>query len=97
MTKAFERPSLTTYLSAQARNIIFENNTATGVNVTINGLCPFTLTARKEVIVSAGVWHSPQLLMVSEIGPADTLNKFDIPIESDLAGVGQNMWDTCGF
>lgn len=98
LTKAFERPSLTTYLNAQARNIIFDsNNTATGVNVTINGMYPFILSARKEVIVSAGVWHSPQLLMVSGIGPADTLNQFDIPVRSDLAGVGQNMWDSCAI
>lgn len=98
LTKAFERQSLTTYLNAQARNIIFDNNnTATGVNVTINGMYPFTLSARKEVIVSAGVWHSPQLLMVSGIGPADTLNKFDIPVLSNLPGVGQNMWDSCAI
>lgn len=97
LTKAFERPSLTTYVNAQARNIIFENMKATGVNVTIGGLYPFTLAARKEVIVSAGVWHSPQLLMVSGIGPANTLQKFNIPVVSDLAGVGQNMWDTCAI
>lgn len=97
LTKAFERTSLTTYLNAQARNIIFKNGTATGVNVTINGMYPFTLAARKEVIVSAGVWHSPQLLMVSGIGPADTLKEFDISVVSDLQGVGQNMWDTCAI
>lgn len=78
-----------------AENIIFENGSAVGVNVTNLGRRPFTISARKEVIVSAGAWHSPQLLMVSGIGPKKTLQKFDIPVISDLPGVGQNMWDSC--
>lgn len=94
LAEAFGRPGLTAYINAHAGNIIFENSTATGVNVTINGMRPFTLNARKEVIVSAGAWHSPQLLMVSGIGPRETLEKFDIPIVKDLPGVGQNMWDS---
>ncbi|KAF2168557.1 GMC oxidoreductase [Zasmidium cellare ATCC 36951] len=91
---AFKRPTLTTYINSQARNIIFQNGSATGVNVTNYGQRPFTLSARKEVIVSAGAYHSPQLLMVSGIGPRSTLQRFDIPVIKDLPGVGQNMWDS---
>lgn len=81
-----------------ARNIIFSSDkTAIGVNITNYGQQPFTLTARKEVIVSAGVYNSPQLLMVSGVGPKQTLDKFSIPIVSDLPGVGQNMWDSCAI
>ncbi|SMR54526.1 unnamed protein product [Zymoseptoria tritici ST99CH_3D1] len=58
---------------------------------------PFLLSARRDVIVSAGVWHSPQLLMVSGVGPRSKLEDFDIPVISDLPGVGQNMWDTCAI
>lgn len=94
LAEAFEYPGLTTYINSMARNIIFENKTAVGVNITNYGARPFTLTARKEVIVSAGAYHSPQLLMVSGIGPQATLEKFDIPVVSALEGVGQNMWDT---
>lgn len=54
----------------------------------------FTISAKKEVILAAGPWHSPQLLAVSGIGPKETLQKYDIPIISDLPGVGSNMWDS---
>ena len=46
------------------------------------------ISATHEVIVSAGSFRSPQLLMVSGIGPAGTLEQFDIPILSNLPGVG---------
>ena len=52
----------------------------------------YTLSARKEVVVSAGAFQSPQLLMVSGIGPLETLTKYGIPIVADRPGVGQNMW-----
>ena len=81
-----------------ARKILFNGTTATGVSVRTAGpygIPPidYTLTARKEVIVSAGVFQSPQLLMVSGIGPQATLQQYDIPVLSNLPGVGQNMWD----
>ncbi|KAF2626252.1 GMC oxidoreductase [Macroventuria anomochaeta] len=94
LAEAFGRPGLTTYINAQARNIIFESSTAAAVNVTNYGMRPFTISARKEVIVSAGAWHSPQLLMVSGIGPKATLDEFGIEVVKDLPGVGQNMWDS---
>jgi choline dehydrogenase len=95
LNEAFGRTTLTTYINAHARNIVFGEKKAIGVNVTIDGRYPFVLSARKEVIVSAGVWHSPQLLMVSGIGPRATLDKFGVPVLSDLPGVGQNIWDSC--
>lgn len=49
--------------------------------------------ARKEVILSGGVINSPQLLMLSGIGPADHLAALDIPLVVDLPGVGQNLHD----
>ncbi|KAL9029853.1 MAG: hypothetical protein Q9180_006978 [Flavoplaca navasiana] len=53
----------------------------------------YTLSARKEVIVSAGTFQSPQLLMVSGIGSQDQLRQNNIEVKKDLPGVGQNMWD----
>ena len=94
LAQAFERPGLTTYINSQVTSIISKNGSAIGVKVENYGRRPFTISARKEVIVSAGPWHSPQLLMVSGIGPKETLQKFDIPVISDLPGVGQNMWDS---
>jgi len=97
LAEALGRPGLTTYVNSMARNIIFSNKTAVGVNITNYGQRPFTLTARKEVIVSSGIYNSPQLLMVSGIGPKQTLNQFDIPVVSDLQGVGQNTRDSCAI
>ena len=49
--------------------------------------------ARKEIIVSGGVFNSPQLLKLSGIGPKSELEHFDIPVVVDLPGVGSNLQD----
>lgn len=84
--------------SLATRILLDSNNTATGVMVTTAGpygipALNYTLSARKEVIVSAGAFQSPQLLMVSGIGPQDQLKRNNIAVKQDLPGVGQNMWD----
>ncbi|KAK6007027.1 hypothetical protein QM012_006035 [Aureobasidium pullulans] len=90
---ALERTSLSVYTHALVNRIIFDyTKTARGVSVDIGGM-NFMLNATKEVILSAGAFQSPQLLMVSGIGPASTLKALDIPVISNLSGVGQNMWD----
>ncbi|KAL4917368.1 hypothetical protein BDW62DRAFT_218176 [Aspergillus aurantiobrunneus] len=83
-------PNLKGYTKTLAKRILFdENRNAVGVEVS-----PFkTLMASKGVIVSAGVFQSPQLLMVSGIGPRDHLQEHNITVLSDLPGVGQNMLD----
>lgn len=81
----------------QAMRIVFNDQScATGVQVQGAGM-NWTLSAKKEVIVSAGVYHSPQLLMVSGIGPADMLRAHNISVIKDLPGVGQNMHDSCNI
>lgn len=88
------RQNLKVFQLANAQRILFDNNKkATGVLVQAAGVVPFILSARKEVVVSAGAFQSPQMLMVSGIGPAATLNQFDIPVLVDNPHVGQNMWD----
>ena len=52
-----------------------------------------SIYARKEVIVSAGVFNTPQLLKLSGIGPRHELHKFGIDVVSDLPGVGENLQD----
>jgi choline dehydrogenase len=95
LSRTAAKTSLKIYQSCMARNLLFDNNKrVTGINVTVDGKKPFTVNARKEVIVSSGFIHSPQLLMVSGIGPRKTLEKFDIRVISDLPGVGQNLHDT---
>ncbi|KAF2735964.1 choline dehydrogenase [Polyplosphaeria fusca] len=52
-----------------------------------------TATARKEVIISGGAFNTPQILMLSGIGPKDQLTQFKIPVLVDSPGVGSNMQD----
>lgn len=89
--------NLKVYTHSMAERILFDSNkTATGVLARtgwVGGNMTFALSARKEVILSAGAFQSPLLLMVSGIGPADTLSKFNIPVVSNLTAVGKNMDD----
>ncbi|KAL6155555.1 hypothetical protein ACJBU6_05769 [Exserohilum turcicum] len=95
LSRTAARTSLKIYQSCMARNLLFDaNKRAFGVNVTVAGKRPFVLHARKEIIVSGGFINSPHLLMVSGIGPRATLEKYNIPVVSDLPGVGQNLHDT---
>ncbi|KAF4441841.1 choline dehydrogenase [Fusarium austroafricanum] len=54
---------------------------------------PGNATASREVVVAGGVYNTPQILKLSGIGPADELKKFNIPVISDLPGVGTNLQD----
>lgn len=88
------RPNLKVYQATLAKKILFNSSKrATGVEIPLG----ITLTARKEVILSAGAFQSPQLLMLSGIGPAATLNRFNIPVIVDRPGVGQNLTDHIFF
>ncbi|KAL8877111.1 MAG: hypothetical protein Q9198_004814, partial [Flavoplaca austrocitrina] len=89
---------LKVYQNALAEKVLLKKHSAEAVGVTVssNGTT-FTLKARKEVILSAGTFQSPQLLMLSGIGPAATLAKHKIPLRVDLPGVGANMQDHFWF
>lgn len=92
---ALRDTALMVYKNSLATQILFSsdnNNTATGVLVNTAG-ATYTLHAGKEVILSAGTFQSPQLLMVSGIGPPETLRAHAIPLRAALPGVGQNLWD----
>lgn len=69
-----------------------ETKTAYGVRFRSNDL-HFTVKANLEVILSAGAIQSPQLLMLSGIGPKNHLNKIKIPVVHDASGVGKNLQD----
>lgn len=91
---AEERTNLEVYKDTMASKIIFnDDKTATGVTISSGS----TLTANKEVILSAGAFQTPQLLMLSGIGPAETLQKLNIDVVADRPGVGQNLTDHIFF
>ncbi|KAK7747585.1 hypothetical protein SLS62_009084 [Diatrype stigma] len=84
------RHNIKVFQQTSAKRILFdEQKRATGVTVD-SGLC---LKARREIILSAGAFQSPQLLMVSGVGPAEALKKLNISVVADRPGVGQNLED----
>jgi choline dehydrogenase len=72
--------------------VIFEGRRAVGVEY-VKGGRTAVARATREVIISGGAINSPQLLMLSGIGPADHLKSHGIPVVQDLPGVGQNLQD----
>ncbi len=86
------RRALQVLPDSQVLRIVFEGRRAVGVVVLRGGLQQ-TLRARREVIVSAGAFGSPQLLMASGIGPSEHLRAHGIEVVHDAAAVGTNLQD----
>jgi choline dehydrogenase len=86
------RPNLTVLTDALATGIEIEGGRAVGVRYLQRGVEEFA-AAEAEVIVAGGSVGSPQLLMLSGVGPADHLRDHDIPVMADSPGVGSNLSD----
>ena len=85
---AITRPNLKVITDALATRILFDGERATGVEIARNGLLE-EVQAGSEVIVAAGALNSPQLLLLSGIGPADELAALQISVRHDLpVGIG---------
>ncbi|GAA6053831.1 hypothetical protein JCM3770_004740 [Rhodotorula araucariae] len=88
------RTNLVVLTGYQATKVVFDGTTATGVEFAAGaGNETFTVNAKQEVILSAGVIGTPQLLQVSGVGPADLLESLNIPVVKDLPGVGMHLTD----
>ncbi|XP_054714466.1 L-sorbose 1-dehydrogenase-like [Uloborus diversus] len=94
LVPAENRTNLDILPNAMVTKILLENKRATGVQFDYKG-ASYVVQARNEVIVSAGSLNTPQLLMLSGIGPSEELNKFNIPVIADLP-VGKNLQDHGG-
>lgn len=92
LSPALSRSNLTVVTKALVEKIIISDGVATGVQAQINGES-VALTASKEVLLSAGAINSPQVLMLSGIGPKKHLAEKGIETIVDLPGVGQNLQD----
>ncbi len=86
------RPNLTIVTSALVKAVRLENRRATGVEISVQGR-PQTLRSKREVIIAAGAINSPQILLLSGIGPGDELRKHGIEVAHELLGVGENLHD----
>jgi choline dehydrogenase len=92
LKNARQRANLAIATSAHATRVLIENGRAVGVQYrTPGGLA--TARATREVIVSGGVYGSPQLLMLSGLGPAEHLRQHGIEVVRDMPGVGGNLHD----
>ncbi|TEA19227.1 Dehydrogenase xptC [Colletotrichum sidae] len=83
-------------VGAKVNRILFDGDTATGVQFVSrnnSGTAPVQVKARREVILAAGTVHTPQVLMLSGIGPRAHLDQARIPVKVDLPGVGSNFQD----
>jgi choline dehydrogenase len=89
---AAERPNLTLRSNAQAVHIHVEKGRAVGIDYIAAGE-RHTVWAEREVLLAAGAINSPQLLLLSGIGPADELRRLGVPVVMDLPGVGKNLQD----
>jgi choline dehydrogenase len=89
---AQRRRHLTTITSARVTKLLIDGNQVSGVTYLQNGRL-HEARARRSVLLCGGAIHSPQLLLLSGIGPADHLQAMGIPVVSDLPGVGQNLQD----
>jgi len=89
---AMARPNLAVRTRALARKVLVEGGRAVGV-VYDEGGGQATARAEREVILAGGAINSPQLLLLSGVGPADELSALGIPVVHDLPGVGWNLQD----
>lgn len=88
-----QRPNLTIMTSALVSRVLFEGKRAVGVAYRNREGQTVELQARREVLLSGGAINSPQLLLLSGIGPRAELERHGIPQVHELPGVGQNLQD----
>jgi choline dehydrogenase-like flavoprotein len=94
---ARNRPNLTIVTDALTERIDLDGKRATGIVVRRKDGGPATLKARREVIISGGAINSPQILLLSGIGPAAELQALGMTVKHDLPGVGENLHDHQGI
>jgi choline dehydrogenase len=91
---ALARPNLAVRSHAHTTKLLIENKVCIGVEYAHDAKSPRSrVYANKEVLVCAGAVHSPQILMLSGIGPAEKLSALGIEVVADSPDVGQNLQD----
>lgn len=89
---ASSRKNLSIEVNAKVERITFDQEVASGVIYHQKGQS-ILVKARKEIILSAGAYHSPQVLQLSGVGDANELKQYQIPLVKHLPGVGKNLQD----
>lgn len=91
------RPNLRILTQTRAERIVFEGRRAVAVRCRRDDGSSVEFRAARDLILSAGAIHSPQLLQLSGIGPAALLQHHGIPVLHDLPGVGSNLREHWNF
>ena len=92
LTPHLSRPNLKVMTQVLTEKVLLEQGRAIGVKARVDGTVQ-EIRARREVILSAGAFGSPQLLQLSGIGPGAWLQQHGIATQVDLPGVGENLQD----
>ena len=92
---ALRRKNLTVWTHARVLRVIMDGTRASGVEVERKGN-RLTISADREIVLSAGAYQSPQMLMLSGIGDPQELARHDIECRHALPGVGKNLQDHIG-
>ncbi|MCC8994554.1 MAG: choline dehydrogenase [Candidatus Contendobacter sp.] len=88
-----QRPNLTILTNALASRVLIEGQRAVGVAYLDRSGQTVEVRARREVVLAGGAINSPQLLLLSGVGPRAELERHGIPVAHELPGVGQNLQD----
>jgi choline dehydrogenase len=89
---ALARPNLTLLTGTRVDALSFTGTRCTGVRVRMGGE-HHEVRAEQDTVLCAGVVESPRLLMLSGVGKAEALRRYNIPVVSHLPGVGENLQD----
>ncbi|GLY97243.1 GMC family oxidoreductase [Actinoplanes sp. NBRC 103695] len=91
LAEAIDRDNLDVRVECPVTSLIIENGQVTGVRCGTDG--GTEILVRRGVVLAAGAIHTPKLLMLSGVGPADHLREVGVPVIVDLPGVGGNLRD----
>jgi choline dehydrogenase len=95
LTPLRDGAELTISTGSYVSRVLLEGERAIGVEAYVRG-APRTFFADEEVILSAGAYHTPQILMLSGVGPEDHLRTHDVPVVVNNPAVGSNLQDHVG-
>ena len=93
---ARRRPNLLVLTGTESQRLLFDGRRVTGAEVVRHGEL-LQVHAAKETLLAAGVFNSPKLLMLSGIGPAESLSDLGIAVRLDRSGVGRNLRDHVSY
>jgi len=93
LRQAERRSNLRIFTHSTVSKLTFSGRRVLGVQATRDDGSHFAVDARRQVLLCAGAYHSPQLLQASGVGPAGFLREHGIPVLVDAPGVGANLQD----